>query len=113
MAEPGMSADSLSSTQVAHPIVDAQYEILRELGRGGTAVVYLARERTTGAEVAIKLIRSKYIEDEEAVARFAREARLVAQLDHPNIVPVRAVLDRDAGRPEIEHRAHWHDVRMI
>ncbi len=76
-----------------HAALDADFEILRELGRGGTALVYLARERSTGAEVAIKLIRSKYIEDEEAVARFDREARFVAQLDHPNIVPVRAVLD--------------------
>src|SRR5215207_4242517 len=77
----------------ALPALDAEYELVRELGRGGTAIVYLARERATGAEVAIKLIRAKYIEDEEALGRFAREARYVAQLDHPNIVPVRAVLD--------------------
>ena len=76
-----------------HAALDARFEIIRELGRGGTALVYLARERSTGAEVAIKLIRSKYIEDDEAVARFDREARFVAQLDHPNIVPVRSVLD--------------------
>jgi serine/threonine protein kinase len=73
--------------------LDPDYEILREIGRGGTAVVYLARERATGAEVAIKLIRAKYLEDEEAIARFAREARFVAQLDHPNVVGVHAVLD--------------------
>ncbi|MGE5733204.1 MAG: protein kinase domain-containing protein [Gemmatimonas sp.] len=71
----------------------AEYDILRELGRGGTAVVYLARQRSTGAEVAIKLVRAKYIEDDEALARFAREARFVARLDHPNIVPMHAVLD--------------------
>jgi alpha-tubulin suppressor-like RCC1 family protein/tRNA A-37 threonylcarbamoyl transferase component Bud32 len=69
------------------------YEIIREIGRGGTAVVYLARDRATGDEVAIKLIRAKYLEDEEAIARFAREARFVAQLDHPNVVGVREVLD--------------------
>jgi alpha-tubulin suppressor-like RCC1 family protein/tRNA A-37 threonylcarbamoyl transferase component Bud32 len=73
--------------------LDSDYEIIRELGRGGTAIVYLARERATGDEVAIKLIRAKYIEDEEAVTRFAREARFVAQLDHPNIVAVHRVLD--------------------
>jgi alpha-tubulin suppressor-like RCC1 family protein/tRNA A-37 threonylcarbamoyl transferase component Bud32 len=73
--------------------LDSEYEIIRELGRGGTAIVYLARERATGEEVAIKLIRAKYIEDEEAVTRFAREARFVAQLDHPNIVAVHRVLD--------------------
>ncbi len=78
---------------VTHPAIEADYEIIRELGRGGTALVYLARERATGDEVAIKLIRSRYIDDEEAQARFAREARLVAQLHNPNVVPVRAVLD--------------------
>ena len=66
--------------------LDAEYEILRELGRGGTAVVYLARERELGRKVAIKVIRSAYIEDEEAAARLVREARTVAGLQHPNIV---------------------------
>src|SRR6476659_10614824 len=80
-----------------HAALDAEYEILRELGRGGTSLVYLARERATGDEVAIKLIRAKYIEDDEALARFAREARYVAEVDHPNVVPVRAVLDLGAA----------------
>jgi serine/threonine protein kinase/alpha-tubulin suppressor-like RCC1 family protein len=66
--------------------LDAEYEILRELGRGGTAVVYLARERELGREVAIKVIRSTYVEDREAAARLIREARVIAKLQHPNIV---------------------------
>jgi alpha-tubulin suppressor-like RCC1 family protein/tRNA A-37 threonylcarbamoyl transferase component Bud32 len=81
----------------AHAALEAAYEIIRELGGGGTALVYLARERATGDEVAIKVIRARYIEDDEAQARFAREARVVAQLQHPNIVPVRAVLDLGAA----------------
>src|SRR3982074_388612 len=75
----------------------ADYEILRELGRGGTAVVYLARGRGTNTEVAIKLIHARYAEDAEAVARFAREARFVAQLEHPNVVRMHAVLDLGEG----------------
>jgi hypothetical protein len=66
--------------------LEAEYEILRELGRGGTAVVYLARERELGRPVAIKVIRATYIEDEEAAARLVREARTVGSLQHPNIV---------------------------
>ena len=66
--------------------LDADYEILRELGRGGTAVVYLARERELGRLVAIKVIRTAYIQDDEAAARLVREARLVGKLQHPNIV---------------------------
>jgi len=73
--------------------LEVRYEVLRELGRGGTAVVYLARQRSDGAEVAIKLVRARYLEDDEALARFAREARFVTQLDHPNIVPMHEVLD--------------------
>ena len=85
-----MASERLPS---AYAALEPDYEIVRELGRGGTALVYLARERATGDDVAIKVIRAKYIEDDEAMARFAREARFVAQLDHPNIVPVRAVVD--------------------
>jgi alpha-tubulin suppressor-like RCC1 family protein/tRNA A-37 threonylcarbamoyl transferase component Bud32 len=77
--------------------LDSEYWILGEIGRGGTAIVYLARERASGAEVAIKLIRAKYLEDEEAMARFAREARFVAQLAHPNVVGVHRVLDLGAS----------------
>jgi serine/threonine protein kinase/alpha-tubulin suppressor-like RCC1 family protein len=90
---------SIDAPQPSIPAaITAKYEIVRELGRGGTALVYLARERASGAEVAIKVIRSKFIDDEEALARFAREASFVAQLQHPNIVPVRAVLHLgDAG----------------
>ncbi|MDQ6635472.1 MAG: protein kinase [Gemmatimonadota bacterium] len=78
-------------------LLAAQFEVVRELGRGGTAVVYLARERATDREVAIKLIHARFAEDAEAVARFAREARFVAQLDHPNIVRVDTVLDLGDG----------------
>jgi len=78
--------------------LEPSYEIIREIGHGGTSVVYLARERATNAEVAVKLIRSKYLGDEEAMGRFAREARFLERLVHPNIVRVRDVLELgDAG----------------
>ena len=71
--------------------LESEYEIVGELGRGGTAVVYLARDRQLGREVAIKVIRSHFLEDEEALVRFAREARMVAQLEHPSIVSIFSV----------------------
>jgi alpha-tubulin suppressor-like RCC1 family protein len=71
--------------------LDTEYEILGELGRGGMAVVYLARDRQLGRDVAIKVIRAQFVEDEEAMRRFAREARTVAQLHHPNIVAIHAI----------------------
>ena len=67
------------------------YTMIRELGRGGMAIVYLMRERATGLERAVKVIHTKYLDDDEALARFSREARVVAQLEHPNIVATHSV----------------------
>jgi alpha-tubulin suppressor-like RCC1 family protein/serine/threonine protein kinase len=87
-----------TEAQVATTDLDSEYEILGELGRGATAVVYRARDRELGREVAIKVIRPKYADDDEAVARLAREARTVAQMSHSNIVTLYAVRRvRDGG----------------
>jgi len=80
-----------TGANVATTDLGTEYEILGELGRGATAVVYRARDRELGREVAIKVIRPKYADDDETVARLAREARTVAQLQHPNIVTLYAV----------------------
>src|SRR5688500_2219408 len=80
-----------TEAHVATTDLERDYEILGELGRGATAVVYRARDRELGREVAIKVIRPKYVDDDETVARLAREARTVAQLQHPNIVTLYAV----------------------
>lgn len=68
------------------PELDKDYQLVRELGRGGTAVVYLARDRELGRDVAIKLIRPAHVRDEDAIARLLREARTIGKLQHPNIV---------------------------
>ena len=71
--------------------LESDYELIRELGQGGMAAVYLARRRATGTPVAIKAIRARYLDDPDALRRFAREARTVADLDHPNIVRTEAI----------------------
>jgi serine/threonine-protein kinase len=71
--------------------LESEYELIRELGQGGMAAVYLARQRATGRLVAIKAIRARYLDDADALRRFAREARTVAELDHPNIVRTEAI----------------------
>ena len=87
-----------TEAHVATTDLESDYEILGELGRGATAVVYRARDRELGREVAIKVIRPKFVDDDETVARLAREARTVAQLQHPNIVTLFAVRRlRDGG----------------
>lgn len=63
------------------------YEVERELGGGGMGVVYLARDTTLERPVAVKVLRPE-MATAEAAERFLREARLLARLSHPNIVPV-------------------------
>jgi serine/threonine-protein kinase len=64
-----------------------RYTVERELGRGATSVVYLARDRDYARMVAIKVLRQE-LSGSGAADRFLREVRLTAQLHHPNIVPV-------------------------
>ena len=75
------------------------YTMLGELGRGGSAIVYRARDRELFRDVAIKVVRPRFAaEADEAIERLAREARTVARLQHPNIVTVHAVKRlRDGG----------------
>ena len=68
-----------------------RYEVMRRLGKGGMATVYLAREVALNREVAIKVLPQAYLRDEEFVARFKREAQVSAGLEHPHIVRVYAI----------------------
>ena len=63
----------------------AEYEILDPSGAGGMGEVYRARDTKLGREVAIKVLPEAFAENEERLARFEREARLLASLNHPNI----------------------------
>ena len=68
--------------------LDEEYEILEELGRGGMAIVFRAREKLLDREVAIKVLPFSLAFDKEFVERFQREARTAAKLEHPGIIPV-------------------------
>ena len=68
--------------------LEADYDVLEELGRGGMAVVYRARERALDREVAIKVLPAMLAFDAAFVERFEREAKTAGQLEHPNIVPI-------------------------
>jgi serine/threonine-protein kinase len=65
-----------------------RYDILDEIGRGGFGVVYRARDQKLGRTVALKMLREDHLRDEKMKQRFRREAKAVARLDHPHIVPV-------------------------
>lgn len=73
-----------------------RYRILKSIGRGGMADVYLAQDRILDDDqVAIKVLRTNFQTDQIAVARFQREARAMAALNHPNIVGIRDIGEED------------------
>ena len=69
-------------------ILNNRYRLTTELGSGGMAVVYKAIDLELGREVAVKLLREGYAGDSAFLARFQREARAAASLDHPNVVSI-------------------------
>jgi serine/threonine protein kinase len=76
-------------------LIDGRYTLGELLGGGGMAQVFLARDEVLGRDVALKMLRSQYADDEDFVERFRREARNAAALNHPTIVQV-----YDQGRAE-------------
>jgi eukaryotic-like serine/threonine-protein kinase len=76
-------------------VLGDRYTLVELLGNGGMAEVYLARDNSLGREVALKVLREQYTDDEEFVERFRREAMSAAALNHPGIVQV-----YDRGRSE-------------
>src|SRR5688500_4940126 len=96
-----------------------RYQLEEVVGQGGMAVVYRAVDSVLGRTVAVKVIRPAFTEDAHFLGRFLQEARLVASLDHPNVLPVYdfgehggspylvipylpggSLADRIAGRPQ-------------
>jgi eukaryotic-like serine/threonine-protein kinase len=69
-------------------LIDERYELRGLVGSGGMAYVYLAHDEVLDRDVALKLLKARYAENEELVERFRREARSAASLSHPHIVPV-------------------------
>ena len=81
------------------------YRIMRELGHGGMAHVYLAVQESFGREVALKILSPHLADDDQFSKRFLREARIVSQLNHPNIVTV-----FDAGK---QGKYHYMSMEYI
>ncbi len=69
-------------------VFDGRYRVVRKLGTGGMANVYLAEDQELGRSVAIKMLDERHAQDEQFVERFRREAKNAAGLSHPNIVSI-------------------------
>ena len=75
--------------------VNSRYEIIKTIGEGGMANVYLARDTILDRNVAIKVLRGDLASDEKFVRRFQREALSASSLSHPNIVEIYDVGEDD------------------
>ena len=90
----GLSGMGKNSSPAGAPVPElpielaehAKFRIIRELGRGGMGVVYLAEHKFMGKQVALKVLNPAVLDSPDALPRFLKEVRAAAQLDHPNIV---------------------------
>jgi serine/threonine protein kinase len=74
------------------------YEVLALLGQGGMGEVYRARDTTLKRDVALKVLPATFLRDHERMARFQREAEVLASLDHPNIGLIHGIVDSEHSR---------------
>src|SRR6266853_555237 len=74
------------------------YEVMSLLGQGGMGEVYKARDTTLKREVALKVLPGSFLRDPDRMARFQREAEVLASLDHPNIGPIFGLVDSEDSR---------------
>jgi serine/threonine protein kinase len=81
------------------------YRVIEPLGKGGMATVYKAYEAALDRYVALKVLPAEFLHDETFAERFRREARVVARLEHPNIVPIHG-----SG---IEEGMPWMAMRLV
>lgn len=90
-----------------------RYRITKSIGRGGMADVYLANDLILDNEdVAIKVLRTNYQTDQVAVARFQREARAMAELNHPNIVSIRDIGEEDGQQFLVMEYVDGQDLKQ-
>src|ERR671938_649269 len=76
------------SDTLLNTLFDGRYRIVRKLGTGGMANVYLAEDQELGRRVAIKILNDRHAGDDQFIERFRREAKNAAGLSHPNIVSI-------------------------
>ena len=91
MIRPTKPTRGATDLDIVKAALVGEYEMLEELGRGGMAIVYRARELMLDREVAIKVLPFTLAFDDAFVERFVREARISARLEHPHIIPIHRV----------------------
>ena len=102
-----------SPAEEAPEVVLGEFRILRRLGRGGMAEVYLAEQTSLKRSVALKVLRAKMMQDPTYVKRFKTEALAAANLSHPNIVHVYTVGEADGVHFIAQEYVHGLNLREL
>ena len=88
------------------------YQITNQLGKGGMGEVFQAKDRKLARDVAIKVLPDEFARDTDRVARFQREAKLLASLNHPNIAVIYGLEEsgysRIMNRFTLQEDKKWH-----
>jgi serine/threonine protein kinase len=106
--DPASEATVVRSDRLIGRILEAKYELLARIGEGGMGTVYRARRVHIGDEVAVKVLHSKYVAEEDGIERFRREARAAAMLHHKN-----AVVIHDYGESPTESAAAFIVMELV
>jgi len=93
--KPALPLDRAST--LSNQLLDARYQVMKKLGEGGMSYVYLAKEISSGQEVAIKVLSPKLASDKSSVERLRREAGLAMRLDHPNVCRILRLGESEDG----------------
>ncbi len=90
------------------------YKILEKIGQGGMGEVYRAEDTKLKREVAIKVLPEQFTQDPQRLARFEREAKLLASLNHPNIAAIHSFEQPRPDRPkQTKERRCWSRRREL
>ena len=76
----------------------SHYKVIEKIGEGGMGEVYRAQDTNLSREVAIKVLPEQFTQDPQRLARFERESKLLAQLNHPNIAAIYGLEEADVNR---------------
>jgi serine/threonine protein kinase len=98
VASGAAAANAMLDRMPAHGSAIGPYTIEREIGRGGMGVVFLAHDNRLGRAVALKALPEGVVADADALARFEREAKTLASLNHPNIAAIYGMEEADGVR---------------
>jgi len=81
----------------------SHYKVLEKIGQGGMGEVYRAEDTNLSREVAIKVLPEQFTKDPQRLARFEREAKLLASLNHPNIAAIYGLEEADGVRHDFRN----------